>query len=197
MYAYLSGTVLSLEEGRLVIKPDGMGLGFEVLVTSITLAHVRVGDPKELFIHHHITDVSEALFGFESVEEKAVFRKLLKVNGVGGKTALSLLAIGLVPLVRAIETSDEKVLGSVSGIGKKTALKIIVELAKEINSESLMADGFEQPKLAPQSHAEISETLINMGYDKRAVEQVLAKLPEELSTLEERVIWSIRTLAAK
>lgn len=137
-----------------------MGVGFEVLVTSITLAHARIGEDKELFIHHHITDVSEALFGFESLDEKAVFRKLLKVNGVGGKTALSLLSIGMIPLVKAIESGDEKVLGSVSGIGKKTALKIIVELKKEISSEELMADERAQPKLAPQSHMEILETLV-------------------------------------
>lgn len=80
MYAYLSGIVLELEDGRLVIKPEGMGVGYEVLVTSLTIGNSRVGEPKELFIHHHITDVSEALFGFESLAEKAVFRKLLKVS---------------------------------------------------------------------------------------------------------------------
>ncbi|MFZ4461287.1 MAG: Holliday junction branch migration protein RuvA [Patescibacteria group bacterium] len=140
MYAYLSGIVLELEDGRLVIKPEGMGVGYEVLVTSLTIGNSRVGESKELFIHHHITDVSEALFGFESLAEKAVFRKLLKVSGVGGKTALSLLSIGMLPLVRAIETGDEKVLGSVSGIGKKTALKIIVELAKEVSTEDIMSE---------------------------------------------------------
>ena len=103
MFAYIRGSVIHLEESRLVILPEGMGLGLEVLVDALTLSKARIGESLELHLHHHITDVSEVLFGFGSIEEKLLFRKLLKVDGVGGKTALSLLNLGKSILIRAIE----------------------------------------------------------------------------------------------
>ena len=62
-----------------------------------------MGEMIELFLHHHITDVSQVLFGFPTSDERVFFRKLLKVDGVGGKTALSLLNLGTKQLVLAIE----------------------------------------------------------------------------------------------
>jgi holliday junction DNA helicase RuvA len=81
-----------------------------------------------VWIHHHRTEVSESLFGFDSFDERALFRELNKVNGVGGKTALALLGLGREELIKAIQFEDDKLLSSVPGIGKKTAQKIIVDL---------------------------------------------------------------------
>lgn len=197
MFAYLSGTVLSIEESRIAVLPTGMGLGLEVFVSPAILGTVRTNDPIELFLHHHITDVSEALFGFGSPDERLLFRKLLKVNGVGGKTALALLSLGRSPLVAAIEKGDEKVLASVSGVGKKTALKIIVELKKELSGEALFANEDAQVSLKARHHEEITDTLVGMGYDKKAVEKTLEAIPEDIVELQDQVIWSIRKLASR
>lgn len=103
MFSHLSGTILTIEEGKVDLVITGTGLGLEILVPVRTLANVTIGEVAEFFVHHHITDVSEALFGFETREEKALFRKLLKISGVGGKTALSMLSLGMHLLVKAID----------------------------------------------------------------------------------------------
>ena len=79
-------------------------------------------------------------------------------------------------------------------MGKKTALKIIVELGRELSADQLTGTPA-QVVLAPAHHTEIGDTLISMGYDKKAVEKVLAKLPTELTTVEEKVIFAIKELA--
>jgi Holliday junction DNA helicase RuvA len=197
MLAYIFGLVRSIDEAKTTLTPEGMGLGYEVLCPNSVLHSARIGEALELFLHHHITDVSEVLFGFPTPEERMIFRKLLKVDGVGGKTALSLLNLGTRQLVLAIETGDEKVLGSASGVGKKTALKIIVELKKELSSETLFAQESSQVPLAPAHHTEILDTLVGMGYEKKLVSSVLEHLPEDRETVSEQVIWAIRQLATK
>ncbi len=86
-----------------------------------------------LWIHHHRTEVSELLFGFSSIEERELFQTLNRVNGVGGKTALNILGLGMENLKIAIMTEDDNLLSSVPGIGKKTAQKIIVDLKGSID----------------------------------------------------------------
>lgn len=103
MFSHLSGTIITIEDGKVDLVVTGTGLGFEILVPVRTLSNVTVGEVKDLHIHHHITDVSEVLFGFETREEKSLFRKLLKVSGVGGKTALAMLSLGTNLLIQAID----------------------------------------------------------------------------------------------
>ncbi len=107
---------------------SGTGLGLDILVSPSVLSHLDQKEIANLWIHHHITEVSQLLFGFSTLEERSLFRSLNKVNGIGGKTALALLGLGEETLVRAIQMEDDKLLSSVPGIGKKTAQKIIVDL---------------------------------------------------------------------
>ena len=103
MFSHLHGTILGVEDGKIDLLVANTGLGLEILVPVRTLANVSAGEERKFLIHHHITEVSEVLFGFETSEEKKIFRKLLKVSGIGGKTALPLLSLGVRPLVEAIE----------------------------------------------------------------------------------------------
>ena len=113
------------------------------------------------YIHHHITDVSEVLFGFETREEKALFKKLLKISGVGGKTALAMLSLGTHLLVKAIDEGDEKFLSSLPGIGKKMALKIIVELKHKVSIDDITEQTPQTPLRRP-GNVEITDTLLGM-----------------------------------
>lgn len=110
--------------------------------------------------------MSEVLFGFIDRDERTLFRDLLKVNGVGGKTALSLLGLGRDTLIQAIHLEDDKLISSVPGIGKKTAQKIIVDLKGSIDFSK---------KSATDTRKHLSDTtlissLVQMGYDKARVE---------------------------
>ena len=102
MFSHLHGTILDISEGKVDLLVANTGLGLEIMVPMRTLASVTVGEERRFLIHHHITEVSEVLFGFETREEKALFRQLLKISGIGGKTALPLLSLGTRPLIEAI-----------------------------------------------------------------------------------------------
>lgn len=91
------------------------------------------GENITLWLHHHITEVSQVLFGFLTLEEKNLFKNLIKVSGIGGKTALNMLGLGENVLLEAIQNEDDVLLSSVPGIGKKTAQKIIVDLKGSIH----------------------------------------------------------------
>lgn len=100
-------------------------------------------------------------------------------------------------LFLAIENSDEKILAGANGVGKKTALKIIVELKKELSGDMLFPESKEQVSLAPPHHLQIIDTLIGMGYDKTAVQQTVSRMPDSETTLQEQVVWAIRELASR
>lgn len=155
---------------------------------------MTVGKEQSFYIHHHITDVSEVLFGFETREEKALFRKLLKVSGVGGKTALAMLSMGTNLLIKAIDEGDEKFLSSLPGIGKKMALKIIVELKHKVSIDDITEQSPQVPLKKP-GNVEITDSLLSMGYDRKSVERVVETIPDTLPFLQDRMVYCIKMLA--
>ena len=123
-------------------------------------------------------------------DEKSMFRQLLRVNGIGGKTALSLLGLWWETLLKAIQLEDDVLLSSVPGIGKKTAQKIIVDLKWSIDFSK---------KSSPSQQKNTTDTLlasslVQMGYDKVRVEQIIAEIGSHLS-LEVRTIEAIKRLS--
>ncbi|MDD5198099.1 MAG: Holliday junction branch migration protein RuvA [Candidatus Gracilibacteria bacterium] len=194
MFSHLSGAILTVEDGKVDLIVTGTGLGFEILVPIRTLANVTIGEVRDLFIHHHITDVSEVLFGFETREEKALFRKLLKVSGVGGKTALAMLSMGTHLLIQAIDEGDEKFLSSLPGIGKKMALKIIVELKHKVSIDDI-TEQTPQTSLRKPGNVEITDSLLSMGYDRKVVERIVEAIPDTLIGLQDRMVYCIKNLA--
>lgn len=113
MFSFLSGKILSLDAIQVSILVEGTGLGVEFYASPLLLANICMNEKAEVFIHHHINEAGQTLFGFVSMEEKKLFRELLKVNGIGGKTALNLLGLGGENLLRAIQLEDDKLLSSV------------------------------------------------------------------------------------
>ena len=194
MFSYLSGTIFTIEEWKVDLIATGTGLGFEILVPVRTLTNVSVGEVTSFYIHHHITDVSEVLFGFESREEKALFKKLLKISGVGGKTALAMLSLGTNLLIKAIDEWDEKFLSSLPGIGKKMALKIIVELKHKVSIDDITEQTAQVPLRKP-GNVEITDSLLSMGYDRKAVDRIVEAIPDTLLGLQDRMVYCIKMLA--
>ncbi len=145
----------------------------------------------ELWIHHHITDAGQTLFGFSSQSERGLFRQLLKVNGIGGKSALALLGLGEENLVRAIQFEDDTLLSSVPGIGKKTAQKIIVDLKGSIDLSKKTSS---EKTAKNTTDITLITSLIGMGYDRTRVEEVVGDIDTTLS-IEIRTVEAIRRLA--
>jgi Holliday junction DNA helicase RuvA len=190
MYSYIYGTVLSLEWISLTLLIEWTGLGLEVLASPLLLSQISIEKKIHTWLHHHKTDMSEVLFAFIDREERSLFRDLLRVNGVGWKTALSLLGLGRDTLVQAIQLEDDKLISSVPWIGKKTAQKIIVDLKGSIDFTKKQI-GNEKKNT---SNTSLISSLVQMGYDKTMVETIVEKINPELS-LEQRTVEAIRNLA--
>ncbi|HRI36754.1 MAG TPA: helix-hairpin-helix domain-containing protein [bacterium] len=195
MWKHIFGSILRVTSSSLVVRPEGIGLGIEVFVTPQELVSRSPGDAVEYLLYHHRTEAGESLFGLPDERAEILFRQLLKVSGVGGKTAILLMGLGTDTLLSAAERADEKLLSSVPGVGKKTAIKILLELK---NSFSLEA--FEAAKISPSQPTldrsdELVSTLAGMGYDKTRIRELSSKIPEDIVSLQDRVVWMIREMA--
>ncbi|MDD3120653.1 MAG: Holliday junction branch migration protein RuvA [Candidatus Gracilibacteria bacterium] len=196
MFSYIKGEIINIENNKLDILAQNTGIGFEVFVSNLTLHELKVGNFVELYIYHNKTENSEDLFGFPNLKEKLIFKNLLKISGVGGKMAINILGLGTNTLLKAIDEGDEKMLSTISGVGKKIALKIILEMKNNAGIGDIMKnDG--KIELQPAGNMEIIITLTNMGYDKKSVEEVLRNLPEGVENIQEKTIFCIRALGRK
>jgi Holliday junction DNA helicase RuvA len=173
MIAYIKGTLIHKTPGHIVVETGGVGYAAAVPVSS----YVRLGEigaTVELFIHTHLSDDALALYGFASREEKDMFLKLIGISGIGPKLAMNILS-GIAPgdLEEAIRSSDVARISLVPGIGKKTALRITMELQDMLEKKErlLMA------KASPEKE-DLLSALLNMGFRskeaERAVDQTMA-----------------------
>ncbi|MGZ5479099.1 MAG: Holliday junction branch migration protein RuvA [Candidatus Aminicenantales bacterium] len=173
MIAYLKGTLIDKTPGRVIVDTGGVGYTAAIPVSSFV--HLgEIGGTVELFIHTHLSDDALALYGFVSREEKDMFLKLIGISGIGPKLALNILS-GISPsdLEDAVRASDLARISLVPGIGKKTALRITMELQDKLEKkEKLLA-----AKGSPEKE-DLLSALQNMGFRRkeaeRAVDQTLA-----------------------
>lgn len=128
MIGYIEGSVLHFDENKVLIKTP-YGVGYEVYFRGAT----KVGSPINLFAAHVIREQSQELFGFKTLIEKDMFHMLLGVNGVGPKSAFSLVTtVGVDGLKKAIVFEEKKVLTQAPGIGPKAAAQIILSLKDKV-----------------------------------------------------------------
>ncbi len=160
MIALLAGTLASKEADRVVVRTPS-GVGYECFVPTRALEKMPPpGHPVELHTHLAVREDALSLFGFSTAEERRVFQRLITASGIGPKLALAILsALPAERVVRAIRERDLAVLVAVPGVGRKTAERLVVELADK--TDDLMAEAG-----APVTTASDAATkaLIRLGY---------------------------------
>jgi holliday junction DNA helicase RuvA len=198
MISLLIGT-LELIDGSDITLLTG-GVGYTVTVQWKTIGLKSLGDTMKLWIYHHQTEAGSRLIGFDTMEDKKIFSKLLSVNGLGPKWALSLLELGQNEVMQAIASGDSKRLTKASGIGPKLASKIIVELRGSLDTETLQnitevqKKNQKTGKIYSDIDQSIITSLVGMWYDKKAVEALIEQIPENLTGVGDRTVWCIRNL---
>jgi holliday junction DNA helicase RuvA len=177
MYAFIIGELLEKQDSRIVVKPDGIGFGLFVNVPLRTIAELPGKNATvTLYTSFQVREDSQTLFGFETPAERDLFEALLKITGIGGKIALAILDLPRDRIVAAIAAGDANVLKTVSGVGAKTAARIVLELkdrfAKELTSEwaDIEFDGIEGKTpvsgIEARVFAEAIEALAELGYQR-------------------------------
>ncbi len=176
MIAYLNGVLIQKNTKQAVL--DVSGVGYRVWIPLST--YLKLGNIKEnieLFVYTHLTDNSLSLYGFSTAEEREIFLKLISISGIGPKLALNILSgIEASDLEEAIRKSDVTRISLIPGIGKKTALRIAVELQEKLEKKerALDAPSFEE-------RDDLISTLMNLGFKRKEVETVVDETIQSLS----------------
>jgi holliday junction DNA helicase RuvA len=171
MISYLTGQVINPSDKSLTIMTNGVG--YEVLATLNLLLTLKVGSQLSLHIYSHIKEDQFTLFGFENIEEKEIFKKLISVSGVGPRSALTMLSIATPSnLIRYIESGSSDNFPKIPGIGKKTIEKIILELRGKFGDVVIINES-EDIKSARMA-------LETLGYNARDISTTLSTLHPDL-----------------
>ena len=193
MIAFIDGRVASIAPDSAVIQAGGVG--YRIFCGPGTLTGLKEGQDLRLHTHHLVREDQQALYGFRTTEELGFFELLTTVTGVGPKVALAIVSSRPVAdLQLAILQTDEGVLTAVSGVGKRLAARIVLELKEKVSAAGAIAGGGVP---GGSSESEITAALQALGYTaseaRDAARGAVAALPVGAS-LEERVKSALRVL---
>ncbi|MBQ9183440.1 MAG: Holliday junction branch migration protein RuvA [Neisseriaceae bacterium] len=177
MIAYLTGILIEKQPAHIILEVQGVG--YEVHISMQTYAALpEIGQSVRLLTQQIIREDAHLLFGFAEKSEKTAFLELLKVSGVGAKTALAVLSVfDSDSLANAIANDDVRKISSVPGIGKKTAERLILELRGKLTHTGVVS-------AVSNTQDEVIETLIALGYSEKESRNAAKGLPENGDTAE-------------
>ena len=190
MIASLRGQLKAIRDGSVIV--DVGGVGYLVHVTSSLLSESPAsGQIIELYTHTHVRENELALYGFRSLEELDLFLLLIKVNGIGPRTAMAILSTFAPETLRgAIARGDVLALTHIPGIGRKTAERMVLDLKDKIGA----AVG---PLVAPALgtvDADVINALTALGYSVAEAQTAVGALPPEAKELDQRILAALQFL---
>src|SRR5436190_3368340 len=175
MIGRLSGTLVEKNPPQILL--DVKGVAYEIDVPMSTFYNLpNVGDNVMLFTHLVVREDAHLLFGFGSETERRAFRLLIKISGIGARTALSVLSgLSVAELAQAVTLQDSGRLTKVPGIGKKTAERLLLELKDKLGADVTTAVGVHR---APPASSDVLNALLALGYSDKEAVATVKKLPD-------------------
>ena len=182
MIGRLSGTLVEKNPPEVLV--DCQGVGYEVQVPMSTFYNLpAVGEKVVLLTQFIVREDAQLLYGFGTAQERGTFRELIKISGVGPRTALSILSgMGVNELAQAISLQEAGRLVKVPGIGKKTAERLLLELKGKIGADLPLVAGTAVAQ-NEQQH-DILQALVALGYSEREAAAAVKKLPADVGVSE-------------
>lgn len=195
MYAFISGKVVSANEGQIVLENNGVG--YLLTVSGNTLATAgTIGATLQLHTYLQVKEDIFALYGFSTLEEKKFFLKLIDISGIGPKLAMQILSgCDLNTLAAAIATGDVKTLTKIKGLGKKTAERIILELRGTYNKndvDTLLSSVTDSGQSSDISDAVFA--LVQLGVTKTEAVKAINSASEKVSGVEKLISYALRNM---
>ena len=181
MIGRLTGRLVDKSPPQVVL--DVQGVGYEVEVPMSTFFNLpTLGEAVTLLIHFVVREDAHVLFGFLSAAERSTFRELVKISGVGPRTALSILSgLSVNELAQAVSRQDGARLVKVPGIGKKTAERLLLELKGKLGTDLSLPASVDA---LSDAQADIVQALQALGYNDREAQAALKALPPEVGVSE-------------
>lgn len=181
MIAHVSGVVAEKFANSVIV--DVNGVGYEVQVSTGDFDRAVLGESVMFYTYHHIREQSQELFGFSSLAAKKLFEMLITVQGVGPKAALAILSLGESENVRnAIANSDSGFIANASGVGKKTAERVVVDLSDKVGLAVNVAHA--SGSVSTPAGDEALEALMALGYTLNDAMIALESVPATLPTAQ-------------
>lgn len=183
MIGHLEGKVLFKGEKHVVF--DVGGVGYKIFVAPSTQKNIETNKTISLWTHLHVREDAMELYGFLHQAELEFFEMLISISGIGPKSALGVLAMAPVDtLKRAISSSDTSYLTKVSGIGRKTAEKIVLELKDKM---AAAAGNVSYAGEELKEDADILDALISMGYSQKDARERIQQIPQNIKGRDKRL----------
>ena len=178
MIGRLTGTLVEKNPPQLLL--DVQGVAYEVDVPMSTFYNLpAIGERVALYTHLVVREDAHLLFGFGTEQERRAFRQLLKISGVGARTALSVLSgLSVAELAQAVTLQESGRLTRIPGIGKKTAERLLLELKDKLGADVTTAVGVHRP---PPVSSDVLHALGALGYSDKEAIAVVKKLPDGLA----------------
>jgi holliday junction DNA helicase RuvA len=177
MIGSLRGQMLERgSSGEVLVEVQGVG--YRVIVSPRTLSQLPSSGDVFLFIHHHIREDAQALYGFVGRDDRITFEALISAHGVGPALALAILGVHTPDNLRvAVATSDDAALCLVPGVGKKTAARLLIELKSKLDVPDFEIPAASKNGGTTSVTAEVREALAGLGYGTDEIRDVLRELP--------------------
>lgn len=197
MYDYIKGEVASTDKDYAVIEAGGVG--YRMYTSAQSLLHIKAGTAAKLYCQLVVREDAHTLYGFYTPEEREMFVRLTGVSGIGPKVALAILsAMKVSDLAAAIITSDERAFSKISGVGKKTAQRIIIDLAEKIATKEMIDDGGNEPIPSGGAgvEAEAIAALVSLGYNRAEAIKAVSSVKNLGDTTEDIILLALRRMGA-
>lgn len=187
MISFIEGEVIEITEKYTTISVQG--LGYKIFSTKHVLSSLQKGDSASLFCHLAVRETALDLYGFENKKEKDFFELLISISGIGPKSALGILDVADIETLKtAVVSGDTSHLTKVSGIGKKNAEKIVLELSNKI-------DGLEsESSQTPSGSIDVLEALIALGYSQNEARKALQAIPKDVMDTEQKIKYALKEI---
>lgn len=172
MIAFLQGKILQKTTQYLILEQGGVG--YKIVVTPDLLDH-SIGDTIELYIYHKSGDDGQTLFGMPNFDALQFFELLVTVSGVGPKMALTIISAAQMDILhQAIINGDTEIFTRMSGVGKKTAERIILELKSKISGGFLESSS--------SANSDVFDAMVSLGYNPREIREVIPQIDTTADT---------------
>ena len=190
MIAHINGIIVEKFNNSLIV--DVHGVGYEIMVPTPDFEDVKLGEERKFYTYHAIRENAEDLYGFSSLAAKKIFELLISVQGVGPKAGMAILSLAEAEEVRnAIANADVAFISKATGVGKKSAERVIVDLRDKVGAPSHY--GATKAKFAPAEEKadEALDALIALGFPLKEATAALEKVDPTLP-VEERVKMALK-----
>ena len=192
MIAKIEGQISYIGNRFLIV--DVSGVGYKLFVTNEAISLSKVEESIKLWVHTAVRENSIDLYGFLDIEELSFFELLLDVSGIGPKSALSTLSVAPVSTLRkAIASGDTTYLNKVSGIGRKTAEKIIIELKDKLKEY----EGDIATSRVMQEERDILEALRTLGYSQDEAREAIKRIPADMTEMNNRLKEALKIIGRR